>query len=200
MQPCGPYHLTGYSFGACIAFEMALQLQQRKEDVELSLLDGSHAYITAHTALKRGTASEEESKALCAFILQFCPMLDYKEVHAKFLEQKDSSARLSLTEEMLKATKKFPEDCQITKVAEKFYQKLLITTEYEPKTQLQSNSSITLIKAEKAARETLQLGDDYGLGKVVEGHVKVVAVPGNHISFIQGENARVVASIIQGKK
>ena len=40
--------LAGYSFGACIAIEMALQLQQRADvTVEsLVLLDGSHFFAT----------------------------------------------------------------------------------------------------------------------------------------------------------
>lgn len=28
VQPYGPYIITGYSYGACVAFEMALQLEK----------------------------------------------------------------------------------------------------------------------------------------------------------------------------
>lgn len=45
IQPHGPYKLAGYSFGACVAFEMALQL---KNDMPfLVLIDSSHSYVTS---------------------------------------------------------------------------------------------------------------------------------------------------------
>jgi amino acid adenylation domain-containing protein len=41
VQPQGPYHLTGYSYGAVVAFEMAQQLRHQGEEVALlALIDG----------------------------------------------------------------------------------------------------------------------------------------------------------------
>jgi natural product biosynthesis luciferase-like monooxygenase protein len=41
VQPRGPYSLGGYSFGGCVAFEMARQLQARKQEVRhLLILEG----------------------------------------------------------------------------------------------------------------------------------------------------------------
>ena len=86
VQPEPPYKLIGYSFGACIAFEMALQLQKEAEDSvkALTLLDGSHLYVASHTAhykakLTEGRKLEEESEALLAFITQFT-LVDYTKV------------------------------------------------------------------------------------------------------------------------
>ncbi|CAF1562871.1 unnamed protein product, partial [Adineta steineri] len=45
-QPTGPYLIGGYSFGACIAVEIALQLPTI---AHLLLLDGSHSYVATHT-------------------------------------------------------------------------------------------------------------------------------------------------------
>ncbi|KAL3859308.1 hypothetical protein ACJMK2_009533, partial [Sinanodonta woodiana] len=45
-QPEGPYRISGYSYGAMIAFEIALQLQASAKQVEcLILLDGSIDYV-----------------------------------------------------------------------------------------------------------------------------------------------------------
>lgn len=50
MQPQGPYRIAGYSFGACVAFEMSSQLQVAGYPVEhLFLFDGSHSYVAAYT-------------------------------------------------------------------------------------------------------------------------------------------------------
>ena len=42
------FHMVGYSFGACIAQEMTLQLQndQSEELKSLTLLDGSHKWVS----------------------------------------------------------------------------------------------------------------------------------------------------------
>lgn len=49
-QPEGPYRIAGYSFGACVAFEMCSQLQEMQCPVEyLFLFDGSHSYVAAYT-------------------------------------------------------------------------------------------------------------------------------------------------------
>ena len=85
MQPAGPYRLAGYSFGACIVFEMALQLERAGQHMEsLVLLDGSHSYVAAHTQLYKerltpGDETQAECEALCAFMVQFMT-IDYKKV------------------------------------------------------------------------------------------------------------------------
>lgn len=53
LQPEGPYRVAGYSFGACVAFEMCCQLQTLNQTVEfLLLLDGSHSYVAAYTQVR----------------------------------------------------------------------------------------------------------------------------------------------------
>lgn len=50
IQPEGPYRIAGYSFGACVAFEMCSLMQRQSSTVEyLFLLDGSHSYVAAYT-------------------------------------------------------------------------------------------------------------------------------------------------------
>lgn len=77
MQSEGPYTLLGYSFGACVAFEMGVQLESSGETVKLLLLDGSPAYVATHTGkarnqkIIRGDTKAEQSEALVYFILQF---------------------------------------------------------------------------------------------------------------------------------
>lgn len=54
-QPDGPYRIAGYSFGACVAFEMCSQLQAQNHAVDyLFLLDGSHSYVAAYTQVRGG--------------------------------------------------------------------------------------------------------------------------------------------------
>lgn len=77
VQPKGPYSLVGYSFGACVAFEIGTQLEKEEQKVNLCLIDGSPAYVATHTGKARDTKSlkgniaAEQTEALVYFIMQF---------------------------------------------------------------------------------------------------------------------------------
>ncbi|KAK8766017.1 hypothetical protein V5799_007198 [Amblyomma americanum] len=75
VQPTGPYHLAGYSFGATLAFEMAVQLQNSGASVDsLTLLDGSPLYVAARwqefQSRYEGRQSDFESFLIRAFLMQ----------------------------------------------------------------------------------------------------------------------------------
>jgi amino acid adenylation domain-containing protein len=56
VQPTGPYHLVGYSFGCVVAFEIAQQLKRRGEDIcSLALVDGISPLISQNVE-ERGEA------------------------------------------------------------------------------------------------------------------------------------------------
>lgn len=76
VQPKGPYTFIGYSFGACVAFEMGVQVETANESVQLLLIDGSPSYVATHTGKAsvkniRGNTAAEQAEALVYFILQF---------------------------------------------------------------------------------------------------------------------------------
>jgi fatty acid synthase len=97
-----PFHLAGYSFGACVALEMALQVSQSESMTEatsgklctgtllsLTLLDGSHKFVAAHTGSYREhmtitEGSQAETVALCNFMEKFMPG-DLNEVRVHIL-------------------------------------------------------------------------------------------------------------------
>ena len=78
VQPQGPYHLCGYSYGACVAIEMCRQLlgNAHKQRVsQLVLLDGSHTYVSTaarHYNLK--TEQDKEWQAMRTFVSIFTPV------------------------------------------------------------------------------------------------------------------------------
>lgn len=60
VQPEGPYRIAGYSYGACVAFEMCSQLQAQQSSApahnSLFLFDGSHTYVLAYTQVRATSA------------------------------------------------------------------------------------------------------------------------------------------------
>jgi pimeloyl-ACP methyl ester carboxylesterase len=79
----GPVKLVGYSFGACVAVEMALQLQSESGVSSLVLLDGSHAFVASFTGQKKDKlfggaddAASIETTVICSFVSQLAQRLD----------------------------------------------------------------------------------------------------------------------------
>lgn len=67
VQPEGPYRIAGYSYGACVAFEMCSQLQAQQNPAHshnsLFLFDGSHTYVLAYTQVRAASGSHVLSQA-----------------------------------------------------------------------------------------------------------------------------------------
>lgn len=85
IQPQGPYRLIGYSFGACVALEVALQLKKVASDKvdQLVLLDGSHTYVLSmikgySESLGTGDSNQLETAMVCAFVDHIVRRLDVK--------------------------------------------------------------------------------------------------------------------------
>ncbi|VDK43768.1 unnamed protein product [Cylicostephanus goldi] len=106
IQPKGPYRLVGYSYGACIGFEMATMLQESDgpSAVErLILLDGSHLYMQTYRNVYRmafGVTGDTlvnnplfESEIMCAMTLRFANV-DYKKFRVELLQQPGFKARI----------------------------------------------------------------------------------------------------------
>lgn len=196
IQKKGPYSLIGYSFGACVAFEMGLQLEKDNEKVKLLLIDGSPAYVATHTGKARdtkairGNQAAEQSESLVYFIQQF-KEIDQQKIVGEFMQMKTSEERLKATTQILKGATPFPED-QLAKAAQSFYEKLVAADKYKPTAQF--NGEITLVKA---SDNYVQLGKDYGLSEVCKQKVSVETLEGNHRSIIQGTTSQKIASLLK---
>ncbi len=107
-QPEGPYRIVGYSYGACIAFEMATQLQAGDPDKDsihsLILLDGSHHYMQTYRKVYRAaygvTGARDlandplfETELLSAWTLRLANV-DYKGFRVELLAQPNWKARV----------------------------------------------------------------------------------------------------------
>ncbi|XP_052131364.1 fatty acid synthase-like [Frankliniella occidentalis] len=191
-QAKGPYTLVGYSFGACIAFEMALQLEKSGEKVELNLLDGSHSYVSSHTGAFRASHAvlSPEADALSYFVLLFRPDMDFVKVKADLHALGSWDSRLQRVTELLKNASHFNSE-QLAKAATAFYKKLVISESYKPASKF--NGPVLFVRAKD---NFLQLGEDYGLNEVCTHPVKTHPLPGNHREVILGESAKKIAALI----
>ncbi|KAM6951887.1 fatty acid synthase [Aplochiton taeniatus] len=198
-QPEGPYRIAGYSFGACVAFEMCSQLQTQRRAVEcLFLFDGSHSYVAAYTQSYRakltpGKESEAETEALCAFIQQFTS-IEYKQLLETLLPLSDLSARVDVAVDLIASSHKNVSRPDLHFAASTFYHKLKAADGYVPATKYHGN--VTLLRAKASSEYGDNLGADYKLGEVCDGKVSVHVIEGDHRSFLEGEGVESIRTII----
>ncbi|XP_013881248.1 fatty acid synthase [Austrofundulus limnaeus] len=199
VQKGGPYRIGGYSFGACVAFEMCSQLQAQQQPVEsLFLFDGSHSYVAAYTKSYRakltpGKECEAETEALCAFIQQFTD-LDYKKVLELLLPLSDLNARVKVAVDLISSTHKHINPDSLSFAASSFYYKLKAADGYVPANKY--HGSVTLLRAKTSSEYEQNLGDDYKLSEVCDGNVSVHVVEGDHRSLLESEGVETISSIL----
>uniref|UniRef100_UPI00358E27BA fatty acid synthase isoform X2 n=1 Tax=Myxine glutinosa TaxID=7769 RepID=UPI00358E27BA len=203
VQAEGPYRLAGYSFGACVAFEMALQLEQAAGDrpgqvKPLILLDGSHTYVAAHTKVYRARLSgkaAEESEALCAFV-QLFKRVDLHKFVESLLTLPNFDARVQSTCDEIIASDPSLVQADVVFASKAFLHRLLAADTYRPAGHLRG--AATLLRATSSSQQGGSLGEDYGLSQVCDGKINIHHIPGDHQSILHGECARDIAAIICG--
>ncbi|XP_070708258.1 fatty acid synthase [Pempheris klunzingeri] len=199
VQPDGPYRIAGYSFGACVAFEMCSQLQTQSRPVEyLFLFDGSHSYVAAYTQTYRakltpGKESEAETEALCAFIQQFTG-IEYNKLLQILLPLADLEARVNTAVDLITSSHKNISRDSLHFAATAFYYKLKAADGYVPATKYRGN--VTLLRAKTSSEYEQNLGADYKLSEVCDGKVSVHVIEGDHRTFLEGEGVESISSII----
>ncbi|CAB1338338.1 unnamed protein product [Coregonus sp. 'balchen'] len=187
VQSEGPYRIAGYSFGACVAFEMCSQLQAQGRTVDyLFLFDGSHSYVAAYTQsykskLTPGKESEAETEALCAFIQQFTG-IEYNKLLETLLPLSDLKARVNMAVDLITSSHKNVSKDSLRFAAATFYYKLKAADGYVPATKYHGN--VTLLRAKASSDYGDNLGADYKLSE------------GDHRSFLEGEGVESISSII----
>ncbi|XP_077184140.1 fatty acid synthase [Paroedura picta] len=202
VQPEGPYRISGYSFGACVAFEICCQLQAQQNPSHslnsLFLFDGSHSYVAAHTQSYRakltpGNEAETETEALCAFVQQFIGM-EYNKLLEVLLPLPDLEARVNATVDLITQSYKDISREGLTFAAAAFYYKLKAGDEYVPVSKY--HGSVVLLKAKTHSEYGEGLGEDYKLSEVCDGKVFVHVVEGDHRTFLEGEGVESIIGII----
>ncbi|KAM9837458.1 fatty acid synthase [Aulostomus maculatus] len=199
VQPDGLYRIAGYSFGACVAFEMCNQLQTQNLPVEnLFLFDGSHSYVAAYTQTYRakltpGKESEAETEALCAFIQQFTG-IEYNKLLETLLPLSDLEARVNMAVDLITSTHKNISRDLLHFAATAFYYKLKAADDYVPATKYHGN--VMLLRAKTSSEYEQNLGADYKLSEVCDGRVSIHIIEGDHHTFLEGEGAESISSII----
>ncbi|NXF89098.1 FAS synthase, partial [Eubucco bourcierii] len=202
IQPEGPYRIAGYSFGACVAFEMCSQLQAQQKGSHalnsLFLFDGSHSFVAAYThsyraKLSEGSETALEAEALCAFVQQFTG-IDYNKLLEVLLPLKDLEARANAAADLIARVHTNINREALSFAAVSFYYKLKAADKYIPEFKYHGN--ITLMRAKSNNEYEEGLGGDYRLSEVCDGKISVHIIEGDHHTLLEGNGAESIIGII----
>ena len=167
IHPDDSYDFVGYSFGAVVAFEMALQAPVNN----LILLDGSPIQMVTlidqyREAMQVKDAVESHVLALLAFIMQFV-QIDYRKVKEELMALPDDDSRSAKAAEIFAVNggpKCDPKDLAYSTNA--FFQKLKMLGSYKNKSK--RTGGVLLIRAEEVILKSAEdeIPRDYGLSEV----------------------------------
>uniref|UniRef100_A0A452SJH0 Fatty acid synthase n=1 Tax=Ursus americanus TaxID=9643 RepID=A0A452SJH0_URSAM len=204
VQPEGPYRIAGYSYGACVAFEMCFQLQTQQSPApthnSLFLFDGSHTYVLAYTQsyrakMTRGCEAEAEAEAMCFFLQQFIDM-EHDRVLEALLPLGGLEERVAAAVDLIKRSHTGLDRRELSFAARSFYYKLRAAEEYAPRATYHGN--VTLLRAKTSSVYGEGLGADYSLSQVCDGKVSVHVIEGDHRTLLEGSGLDSIVSIIHG--
>ncbi|KAK2504120.1 hypothetical protein MC885_011188 [Smutsia gigantea] len=204
VQPEGPYRIAGYSYGACVAFEMCSQLQAQQSPApthnSLFLFDGSHTYVLAYTQSYRakmtpGCEAEAETAAICFFVQQFTDV-EHSRVLEALLPLKGLEERVAAAVDLISDSHTGLDRRELSFAARSFYHKLRAAEQYQPQATYHGN--VTLLRAKTGGSYGEDLGADYNLSQVCDGKVSVHVIEGDHHSLLEGQGLEAILSIIHG--
>ena len=201
VQSQGPYIIAGYSFGACLAIEMAMQLEKTNEVESLVLLDGSHNYVEAYTLFHRKRLAVEEgtwgpkalAEGLCAAAPQFAKV-DKIKLLEELLQEKSKDKQIAITASAIVASEPSFNKEAVAWALTSFMDLLRMGEQY--KVNSKYHGCMTLVRAKTFDEMGKELGDDFQLNEICDGGVTLKWVEGDHESFIQDNGAVEVANII----
>ncbi|MEH2279391.1 MAG: amino acid adenylation domain-containing protein [Nostoc sp.] len=202
-QPKSPYILTGYSSGCAVAFEIAFQLEQQGEKVELlTILDSGLVTHPKHlidrTELDWIWQLLQRIEALKRVSLG----LEYPDLAAK----SDDKARWDLAAEYLYKHKVLPEHSSLDLLKTNMQVMKVLTlnyANYQPKHSI--FAPIVVFRAQEVheivVRELQAFSDydlpDWGWQTYTQKPVKVIYIPGNHGRMLYEPNVKVLATQLQ---
>uniref|UniRef100_A0A1D9G7P5 Carrier domain-containing protein n=1 Tax=Moorena producens (strain JHB) TaxID=1454205 RepID=A0A1D9G7P5_MOOP1 len=189
IQPQGPYHLIGWSFGGVIAYEMAQQLQAKNEPVALLTLIDSYA----PTLIRK--PSEIDQAMIVNLLAQDLGGLYGQEldISHETLRQLEASQQVLHLFEQAKQQGIFPSDLEIEQMRslwEVFQANITANYHYKPKAY---PGSVLLLKASQTSPAVIE-DPTHGWGSLVLGDIQTHTITGDHFTIMKAPQVEVITA------
>jgi len=193
VQPAGPYRLIGHSFGGCVAYEMAQQLERAGEQVDLvAILDAPAIPVSKIAAQSTESKGDMLLKTLEYYHLVQTPYPAWVETLLKSITDVRNEDLMSFMTDFLHNQTVIKEedvafilrllDLQVTNVQ----------IGYAVRDEVKA--SLVIVKAEE--EDWTNYEDDLGWGRHA-ANTAVYTVPGNHFSMVKNAGALTLAACLK---
>jgi amino acid adenylation domain-containing protein len=190
IQPEGPYLLGGWSMGGVVAFEMARQLEQQGQSIELLVL-----FDSAATATNIVSTTEDNGSLLASFALDIGLVWENRNFAIDEFLQLQLEAQLALIYEQAQQENLILADVTLDDFFHQFaifQANVRAMQNYLPQTYL---GRIVLLQARDHLFTTTE-DTTMGWGKLAAGGVEIQAIPGNHYTIVKKPHVEVLAATI----
>nr|MBP6601984.1 AMP-binding protein [Verrucomicrobiales bacterium] len=185
VQPVGPYHLCGYSFGGVVAYEMARQLLAAGETVEfLGLVDTENPSVDGRKLSlgERVSVNWKNRNESEAGTIERVSNLG-RRIGSGLGYRLRFGAEDAIASSLPSSNKTgWLRQVQLRKAHERAMEAYLPG---------KFSGKLTLFRA-MVGNDKFDIGDDYGWAPLVD-ELEVIAVPGNHISIFHRDNIDAVS-------
>ncbi|HTD29803.1 MAG TPA: amino acid adenylation domain-containing protein, partial [Xanthomonadaceae bacterium] len=189
VQPCGPYHLMGWSLGALLAHALATRLQSIGETVaSLTMLDAYPIQAFDHGPMDPPTNSEDEQLKMTRQLLH-----DYMGIATEESQEKKWTASEMLSDLVSKGTISLDDESFIARCARSLLQSGPLMKSFAP--ELFDGHAVFL---------RAQLRDPTKPRSVAEWHpyiggeITVHDIPSSHADMMAAQHQPVIGRILNG--
>ncbi|XP_070068712.1 fatty acid synthase isoform X2 [Drosophila takahashii] len=181
LQPLGPYHIVGYSYGCLLAHAIGVALEQRRLGVKVIMLDGAPTMASGYVqeAKKQTDDLNRQQSMTLAYFGALLADVDYNQLLQVLDGVKSWPSKLDKLADTLAVHTQQTREV-IKKAACMFKQKLLLSESYKGAKQL--HSDVVLIKS---AEHNAIMAQDYGLKEICSAHIDMHVVEGTHRTFLK---------------
>jgi amino acid adenylation domain-containing protein len=191
VQPRGPYHLAGVSFGGVLAYEIARQLRADGQEVGmLVLLDTILPSAVPSLHLRR--VAKAAARWAQANLGPLARVLGAGSVALK----RPVRAANPAAQEARGSGEESDASASLAERARRYQQAL---TSYEP-SMLPYDGDAVLVRALDQFRELRGCAVDYGWRKYVRGALDIYDLPGNHLGILTKPHVRELAQWMGGRR
>ncbi|CAG7726006.1 unnamed protein product, partial [Allacma fusca] len=183
VQPTGPYKIAGYTFGASVAFELALQLEKQNEKVSLLLLlDGSPRLNQTLTQIytQDDLSNEKQNTIILKIISQYMPIPF--NVYTSMSKCPSQKEKLNYAVTVVHESSPHVSIDDIYVVISGYLRRIESAIIYEPSSKVKSKA--VLVKCTKSSISE-DIAWDYGLSEICEEAVDIIEVDGSHNCFFE---------------
>lgn len=186
-EPQGPYLLGGWSFGAYVAFEMAIQLKQAGQEVELLAIFDNGAPGSSADEPEDEALNGNDPVALARILESFANLKEPMPIDEDYLRQLGSDEQLLYIMEQAKKARIMPQELtlhQVKRSLQNFKSRVGAARSYAARVYPGKVTLFRCTETQPGDKDFLAADPTWGWSRISEEPVELHIVAGSHESMV----------------